>query len=273
MLSLNSLSAFTQEVTRNAGIQPVRGRTGRMPRAAPRRSRSASCKARHRWAAPRQRAATCRAGRCSTCESEKSRPCHFARRFRNLSLRRPRRADNDSVMSRFVRRIPEGDDHERLICADCGHVSMRTRRSSSVPSSPRVIVSRCAGAPSNTPRLLDHPRRLHGDGRDRRGRRAARGLGGGACPHHARGRAGGLFDRPAGPGAGHLPRPLRGTRLRAGAREPRSAPFHLGEIPWDEIAFPRSAGRSRPGGRFGRRRRTQPGRGPAGVRRCPGGAA
>lgn len=25
MLSLNSLSAFTQEVTRNAGIQPVRG--------------------------------------------------------------------------------------------------------------------------------------------------------------------------------------------------------------------------------------------------------
>lgn len=26
-------------------------------------------------------------------------------------------------MARFVRRIPEGDDHERLICADCGHVS------------------------------------------------------------------------------------------------------------------------------------------------------
>lgn len=26
-------------------------------------------------------------------------------------------------MSRFVRRVPEGDDHERLICADCGHIS------------------------------------------------------------------------------------------------------------------------------------------------------
>ena len=26
-------------------------------------------------------------------------------------------------MSRFVRRVPKGDDHERLICADCGHVS------------------------------------------------------------------------------------------------------------------------------------------------------
>jgi ADP-ribose pyrophosphatase YjhB (NUDIX family) len=26
-------------------------------------------------------------------------------------------------MSRFVRRIPEGDDRERLICPDCGHVA------------------------------------------------------------------------------------------------------------------------------------------------------
>ena len=26
-------------------------------------------------------------------------------------------------MPNFVRRIPDGDDHERLICADCGHVS------------------------------------------------------------------------------------------------------------------------------------------------------
>ncbi len=26
-------------------------------------------------------------------------------------------------MSRFVRRIPEGDDRERLMCPDCGHVS------------------------------------------------------------------------------------------------------------------------------------------------------
>lgn len=26
-------------------------------------------------------------------------------------------------MPSFVRRIPEGDDHERLICADCGHIA------------------------------------------------------------------------------------------------------------------------------------------------------
>jgi ADP-ribose pyrophosphatase YjhB (NUDIX family) len=26
-------------------------------------------------------------------------------------------------MSRFVRRVPDGDDRERLICADCGHVA------------------------------------------------------------------------------------------------------------------------------------------------------
>jgi ADP-ribose pyrophosphatase YjhB (NUDIX family) len=27
------------------------------------------------------------------------------------------------VMARFVRRVPEGDDRERLMCADCGHVA------------------------------------------------------------------------------------------------------------------------------------------------------
>lgn len=31
--------------------------------------------------------------------------------------------DHDSLMSRFVRQIPEGDDRERLMCPDCGHVA------------------------------------------------------------------------------------------------------------------------------------------------------
>lgn len=26
-------------------------------------------------------------------------------------------------MSRFIRRIPDGDDHERMVCADCGHIA------------------------------------------------------------------------------------------------------------------------------------------------------
>ena len=53
-------------------------------------------------------------------------------------------------MSRFVRRIPEGDDHERLICADCGHVSYENPKvvvGSIVAEGDRVLLCRRAIEP------------------------------------------------------------------------------------------------------------------------------
>lgn len=50
---------------------------------------------------------------------------------RAVSLDPPRAVDHDKGMSGFERRIPEGDDRERMICADCGHIDYQN---------PKVVV-------------------------------------------------------------------------------------------------------------------------------------
>lgn len=53
-------------------------------------------------------------------------------------------------MPSFVRRIPEGDDHERLICADCGHIAYENPKvvvGSVVAEQGRVLLCRRAIEP------------------------------------------------------------------------------------------------------------------------------
>jgi ADP-ribose pyrophosphatase YjhB (NUDIX family) len=59
-----------------------------------------------------RQAAFCHVGRCSTFP------------FSNSAGIDPERLTRQPlVMPEFVRRIPEGDNRERMICADCGHIA------------------------------------------------------------------------------------------------------------------------------------------------------
>ncbi len=168
---------------------------------------------------------------------------------RSSSGRRPERprAEPERSMTSFcadcggtIERLqPEGDDRLRDVCAACGNIHYLN---------PKVVVGcglHARGAAAPLPagdraahRLLDHPRRLHGGGRDGRGGGDARGLGGGAGTHRHR-RPDRRLQREADrPGPAPLPGEPARRAVRAGPESQEVRLVAWDAIPWDELAFP-----------------------------------
>jgi ADP-ribose pyrophosphatase YjhB (NUDIX family) len=178
-------------------------------------------------------------------------------------------------MSRFVRRIPEGDDHERLICADCGHVSYENPKvvvGSIVAEGDTVLLCRRAIEPRHGFWTIPAGYMEMGETVEEGARREAW--------EEARARIAldGVLAVYSIARLGQVQVIFRARFVQPGFEPgPESLEvrrFAWGEIPWDEIAFPSvrwalKAWREGAAGGVA----LNPAEDPRGVRPLPGGAA
>ena len=146
-------------------------------------------------------------------------------------------------MSNFIRRVPDGDDHERLVCADCGHIDYQN---------PKVVVGSVAthGGRVLLCRRAIEPRRgfwtlpagymemgetvAEGAAREAREEAGAAITIDGILAVFSISRLGqvqvifraGLAEQPGAP------------LIQAGTESLEVGLFAWADIPWDEIAFP-----------------------------------
>jgi ADP-ribose pyrophosphatase YjhB (NUDIX family) len=145
-------------------------------------------------------------------------------------------------MSRFVSRIPEGDNRERMVCADCGHIAYENPKiivGSVVVSNDAVLMCRRAieprhgfwTLPAGYMELGETP--AEGAAREALEEAQAEIVLDGVLGMFSIARIGqvqiifrGRFADPANP------------RFEAGPESQEVALFRWDEIPWDELAFP-----------------------------------
>jgi ADP-ribose pyrophosphatase YjhB (NUDIX family) len=149
---------------------------------------------------------------------------------------------SDQAMGGFVRRIPEGDNRERMVCADCGHIAYENPKvvvGSVVVSEDAVLMCRRAIEPRRGFWTLPAGYMELGEtleeGAAREALEEARAeiaIDGilGVFSIARIGQVQVIFlARFANAGARHF---------AAGPESQEVALFHWGQIPWDDIAFP-----------------------------------